>query len=287
MAYSGLDDTKPTGSDTGVALPGTANVNDKALRDAILMGLFKGYDFSVSGGTASQPAIFYLKKNGGTVWLRGTPTWGSGAGKDGNITAMTWDLSINSGADYTTAPGGNIGTTTLSFDSSGNLTTATGVGGWLAWLWGLMGKAYKLAADVANHIALVGTNAHGLGTISTQNANAVAITGGSVSCTYEREAKVAIGNVAGSTAVDWNAGGLQTLTVTNAAATLTFNNKPNGTIGYLTLDVTNGGLATTLFTAVKPGGTALSWTNPGRDVVTLMCHDGGTPAVVGFAKDVK
>jgi hypothetical protein len=280
MSRTAFDETKPAGNQTGPSFAASANANDTALRDACLMGLAEGFDLTVSGGTAGQPALFYWKKS--TTWLRATPTWGSGAGKDGNIVSMAWDLSTNSGSSYDA-----IGTTALSFDTSGNLTTATGVSGWVAWLWGLMGKAYKLAADLATHVALTGSSAHGLGTISTQAASAVAITGGSASLTYEREAKVAKGNVAGSTAIDWAAGGLQTLTVTGSSAALTWSNLPSGVVGYLTLDVANGAIATSLFTAQKPGGTALSWTNPGRDVVTLMCHDGATVSVVGFAKDVK
>jgi hypothetical protein len=203
------------------------------------------------------------------------------------VTSVVWDLSINSGSDYTTAPGGNIGTTTNTFDTSGNLTASSGVSGWIAWLWSLMGKTYKVAADLATHIALTGASAHGLGSISTQSASAVNITGGTVSATYEREAKVAKGNISGSTAIDWTAGGIQTLTVTGSNAALTWSNLPSGVVGYLTLEVTNGALATSLFSAQKPGGIALSWTNPGRDVATLMCHDGATVTVVGFAKDCK
>jgi hypothetical protein len=248
----------------------------------------KGYELSVSGGTAAQPAVFLLKKNGGTVWLRATPTWGSGAGKDGNIIALAMDVSINSGTDYTTAPGGNIGTSTFNFDSSGNLTTVTGVGGFGAWLWGLMGKVYKVVSDLAAHIALTGTSVHGLGTIAVQSAASVAITGGAAILHYEREYKVAKGNISTSTAVDWGLSGITTMTVTGSSAALTWSNLPSGNVGYMTLDVTNGGIASALISSYKAqGGVAISWTNPGRDIATLMCHDGATVTVVGFAKDVK
>jgi hypothetical protein len=289
VSYVPFDDTKPAGSDTGAQVPGFINVNEKALRDAIVAGgMLKGYELSVSGGTAAQPALFYLKKNGGSVWLRGTPTWGSGAGQDGNITAMAWDLSINSGSDYTTAPGGSIGTSTFSFDSSGNLTTVTGVGGFGAWVWGLLGKVYKVVANLATHIAATGTAVHGLGTIAQQNSGAVSITGGAAVLTYEREAKGVLGNVSTSTAINWAGQGLCTMTVTGSSAALTWSNLPSGNVGYMTLDVTNGGIASALITSYKAqGGVAVSWTNPGRDICTLMCHDGATVSVIGFCKDAK
>jgi hypothetical protein len=281
MTYAAFDPTHPDGASSGPTVVSEANINDTALRDANLMGgLFKSFEFSTSGGTAAQPAIFYWKN--GTTWLKGTPTWGSGAGQDGNVTAIEWKLSTDSGSNYDT-----IATTSLTFDSSGNLTAATGAAGWVVWLMGLMGKAYKVAADVSTHVALTGASAHSLGTISTQSAAAVAITGGTAELTYEREVKVALGNVSGSTAVNWAAGGLFTLTVTGSGGTLTWSNLPSGKVGYITLEVTNGGVATSLFTAQKQGGTALSFTAAGKDIVTLMCHDGATVEVVGFAKDIK
>jgi len=45
------------------------------------------------------------------------------------------------------------------------------------------------AADLDTHEALTGSNVHGLGTLSTQNANAVAITGGSAELDNESAAR--------------------------------------------------------------------------------------------------
>jgi hypothetical protein len=108
--------------------------------------------------------------------------------------------------------------------------------------------------------------------------------------TYEREAKVAVGNVSGSQVLDWSLGGVMTATVTGSGATFTHTNLPSGVVGYLTLDLTNGGVATSITTlfgsSVKlPGGASLySLTASGRDILTFMCHDGATINVVGFAK---
>ena len=106
---------------------------------------------------------------------------------------------------------------------------------------------------------------------------------------YEREAKLALGNVAaGTTALNW-ANGLITATVTAAGASFSHQNLPSGVVGYLVVDLTNPGVATSaasLFPGVKwPGGVAsFPLTASGRDLITLMCHDGATVNVVGFAK---
>ena len=281
MAYTDYDATKPASTQTGTAFADSALANDRALRDAVIMGQMDNFAFSVSGGTAAEPTTM-LWKNGST-WLRGTVTWTSN-----RITRIVWALSINSGSDYTTSPGGAICTQTYTYDGSGNLTATTNAGGLNSWLVALIGKQ-------TTHAALTGSSAHGLGTISTQSAASVAITGGTIagatiststaSLTYEREAKVAKGSISGSTAIDWAAGGLQTVTVTGAGATLTHSNLPSGVVGFVTLDVTNGGLATSLLTGCKfAGGAAPSLTSSGRDIISLMCHDGATVNVVGVLK---
>jgi hypothetical protein len=278
MTYQPFDPTKPYGGDSGPDIPAKANINDCALRDAIVMGLMRGFTFITAGGTAAQPAAIAWVN--GTTVIQAIPTWGSGAGQDGNVTALVWNLSHDSGSTFDT-----IATSTFTFDTSGNLTAASN-SSWLAWIMSLMGKVYKSGGDIATHTSASGTSVHGLGTLSTQNANAVAITGGSISCDYEREKKTALGNVSTSTTLDWRAG-LYTLTVTGASAALTFSNLPSGSVGYLTIEVTNGAIATSLISCLKPGGIAISWTNPGTDIITLRCHDGSTVRMCGFEKDSK
>ena len=119
MTYQPFDPSKPYVGDSGPDIPAKANVNDVALRDAIIAGgLFKGFTFAPSGGTAGQPAQF-LWTNGAT-YIKAVPTWGSGAGQDGNITALAWSLSTDSGANYDA-----IATASFSFDANGELTAAT------------------------------------------------------------------------------------------------------------------------------------------------------------------
>jgi len=284
MTYPALSFTNPVSSQDGTACLVSAKANDLALRDAVLMGAMDGFVFSASGGTAAQPAIWYFKN--GAVWLRATITWGAGTGTNGNPTQIVWDLSINTGSDYTTAPGGAIDTQTFTWDSSGNLTATTGAAGTGSWMLGLLGKVKVLTAAYDAHVA--STSAHGIGTMAAQAASAVAITGGSVSCTYEREATASLGtSITATTAINWAAGGYFTATITGAGGTFTHSNLPSGVVGYVTLLLTNPGIASSPLTGVKwTGGSVPSFTASGKDLVTLVCADGST--VYGsFLKDVR
>lgn len=269
MAYSPFVATKPVGTDTGPSVITSINVNELALWDAAIMGNVSGFAFSVLGGSAAQPGAFYFKN--GTRWLRATLTWVSG-----NITQIVWELSVNSGGVYSA-----VCTQVLTYDVSGNLTATTNASGLTCWLLSLMGK---IASNAANFAAVAATVA-GLGSMSVQAASAVAITGGNATLTTEREVKVAIGSISGSTALDWSTGGLFTVTVTASGATFTHANLPTAKVGFVTLDITNGGLATNLFAGcANAGGVAPALSSSGRDIVSLMCHDGATVSVVGVLK---
>jgi hypothetical protein len=247
--------------------------------------LFRSSSTGSPTTTVDQPAYWFFKS--GAIWLRGTITWGAGAGTNGNPTQIVWDLSSNTGSDYTSGTGGNICTQGFTWDATtGALTATTGAGGAGSWLMGLLGKYKVLKAAYDAHVA--SSTAHSAGTMSTQAASAVAITGGAVSCTYEREASNSLGaTITGSTAINWQAGGYFTGTITGAGGTFTHTNLPNGVVGYVTLLITNAGVATTLLAGVKWSGAAVpAFTASGKDLVTLLCADGAT--VYGsFLKDVR
>ena len=100
-----------------------------------------------------------------------------------------------------------------------------------------------------------------------------------------RDTKVALGSFNTTTAVNWLAGGMFTATATGTSAKLSFSNLPSGWAGYVTLDITNGGLATSFWPAGLKwpySGVVQALTASGRDMVTLACHDGSTVSVVGF-----
>ena len=184
MAAIPFDSANPAGTQTGPSAIDSMRNNLKALRDSILMGQANGYLFSQSSSstgspttTVDQPAYWFWKN--GATWLRATLTWGAGAGTNGNPTNIVWDMSINTGTDYTTSPGGNLYTQTLTWDSTtGALTATTGAGGVGSWLMGLLGKykVFKVAYDA--HVA--SSSAHGVGTMAAQNSSAIAVTGGNI-----------------------------------------------------------------------------------------------------------
>jgi hypothetical protein len=289
MAYTAFNAAQPAGSQTGSAAIDSMRANHLALRDAILMGAMDGFVFSVSGGTASQPATMYWKN--GTTWLRASITWGAGTGTDGNPTSIAWDLSINSGSDYTTAPGGAIDTQTFTWDSSGNLTATTGAGSWMSWLSGLLGKVKTLTNTYYLHSIATGTSAHGLGTISTQSAAAVAVTGGAIDGTTIGATTKALGTFVQArevhAAVAFSAGGTlncaaaasfdMTASGTGAATLAISNAPPSGSATTIMLWLTNGGLRTWTWPSGSKfaGGTAPTLTSSGTDLLTASTRDGG------------
>jgi hypothetical protein len=119
MTYTAFDPAKPTtASGTRQANVDGTRTNLMAVRDACIVGDFKGFNYSVSGGTAEQPAITYRKN--GTEWLRATLTWGTSGGENGNVTVAVYAYSSDSGSNWST-----IGTLTIAYDSNGNVTSTT------------------------------------------------------------------------------------------------------------------------------------------------------------------
>ena len=118
MTYAAFDSSKPTTSQTRQAQNDSIGANLRAARDMAIIGEAKGYNYSVSGGTADQPAITYRKN--GAEWLRATLTWGTTGGEAGNVTTAVYAYSADSGSTWDT-----IGTLTLAYDSNANLTSTT------------------------------------------------------------------------------------------------------------------------------------------------------------------
>ena len=109
--------------------------------------------------------------------------------------------------------------------------------------------------------------------------------------TEVREAKLkdysehvnAIGTVTSNTAVNFENGNVQTVTV-GGNCQFSFSNPPaSGQAGTVTLIITNGGAHTTTFaSAVKfPGGVAPTLTSSGVDIVSFLTTDAGT-TINGF-----
>ena len=93
----------------------------------------------------------------------------------------------------------------------------------------------------------------------------------------------AIGTVNSNTAVNFENGNVQTVTI-GGNCEFSFSNPPaSGKAGTVTLLITNGGAHTTTFaSAIKfPGGVAPSLTTSGIDIVSFVTTDGGTN-IYGF-----
>ncbi len=115
MPYTAFDQTKPdAATQNGTAFGTSTRSNLNAIRDACIMGGgFPGWNMSKSGGSASEPAqIIYAK---GTERVRASLTWAGGL-----VTQSVYAYSANSGGLYET-----IGTVTLTWDGSNNLTSTT------------------------------------------------------------------------------------------------------------------------------------------------------------------
>ncbi len=118
MAYTAYDGTHPDASSNGTTFATECRQNFAAMRDAVVLGVMKGWNYSVAGGTAEQPAELYLKD--GTEWIKQAVTWGTTGGEAGNATVIVASYSANSGSAYDT-----IGTLTIAYDASGNVTSTT------------------------------------------------------------------------------------------------------------------------------------------------------------------
>lgn len=174
-AYVPFDPAQPDGSsDDGAETLTDVLANQAALRDHIISGQFKGYTYAQSGGTAERPSVVTFTK--GAHIIRHTLTWADVGGGAYQVTQAVVERSLDTGSNWDA-----IETITYTYDGSGNLTsTTTGGGGWIAKLMQLWGKLTKVITDYTAHAAATGTGAHGLGTMSTQAASAVAITGGTI-----------------------------------------------------------------------------------------------------------
>ncbi len=114
MAYTLFNGALPNGaSQNGTAFGQSARDNLNALRDACVMG-GGFFGFALTAGTpAAEPTTLTYKK--GTEWIRASLTWTSG-----NVTQAVYEYSANSGGVYST-----IGTKTITFDGSGNVTNTS------------------------------------------------------------------------------------------------------------------------------------------------------------------
>lgn len=179
MAYNRFNRSKPVITDTRQVNWDNTRFNFDAIGDALVLGVMDGFVYSQSGGTAEEPGV-QLWTNG-SIQVRATNTWGSTGGNVGNRTSILWELSTDSGSTWSTI---GAGAETRTYDASGNMTASTNFGGMAALLEAAVGKLKALRTSFNAHAAsVVASGVHGLASMASQAASAVAITGGSINAT--------------------------------------------------------------------------------------------------------
>ena len=172
-AHTDFDSNKPSGSNNPTAF-GTDTLNNvRALRDMVIMGQVPGFVQSRTQGTGpsvDQPQYVTWYSSSLGIGFRWNITWTSG-----KPTSVLSEWTNDSAASWTAVGSAQANT----FDASLNITASTNSGGWVTMFFEIWAKVLKGVSDLAAHIAGTGTGVHGLGTMSTQAASAVAITGGS------------------------------------------------------------------------------------------------------------
>ena len=119
MAYTPYDSSKPDPtSQNGTAIMDSIRKNLNAMRDAVVMGSFAGFNMAATGGTADQPALLTYSK--GTERVKAALTWGTTGGEANNCTVAVYSYSSNSGGAYDV-----IATCTITYDGSGYVTATT------------------------------------------------------------------------------------------------------------------------------------------------------------------
>lgn len=280
MAYVEYDSANPDGSQTGPNAILSMRSNDRSLRDAAIIGAFKSYDYSQSGGTARQPATIFFKN--GAIWLKGSITWGTTSGAKYNPTQIIWELSTNTGGAFD-----QIATQTFTYDSSGNMTAMTNASALTSYLLSCLGRVRIAEEALANHVADVVVDApHGIAGMAGQAPATVAITGGNIKTATQRLVRTVIaGTQSAPFNIDLSLGHFFVVTVA-AGAVISFTNIPSaGDVHPITIRLTNGGTVAfgTLFPGSKtrPGGTNPALTSSGTDDLFGYFQDGATFEITG------
>jgi len=198
------------------------------------------------GGFTVAKSAWKMQLTGSGLTVAGTSTATSFSGAGTGLTGTASSLSIGgNAATATTATSATTVTTTIASGATGTTQTA--------------GDNSTKIATTAYVNSAVSTATGSLGTMSTQNANAVAITGGTIS-------------------------GLSSLGVSGTATATTFSGAGTsltGTAAGLSIGGTAAGLSATL--AVASGGTGVTTSTGSGNVVlstspTLVTPALGTPS---------
>jgi hypothetical protein len=167
MAYTPFSSSKPSGGSSGPTFATDANTNDIALRDMVVLGGEGSLDWALTyEGAAGKPTALIAAN--GTQKYRWELTW------SGNYITQIVAKYLPSVSTYDTVR-------TWTFSYSGNQVISGNVGSMLlSRVLGALGHTFDTYDALVTHAALTGAAAHNNGTMSTQNANGIAITGGTI-----------------------------------------------------------------------------------------------------------
>lgn len=280
-AYTQLNTAQPTAGGVRSSDLAAINANQIAVRDGIITGRIPGWTASVTNGSGSAEEPQYRIWANGVLRLRGTYTYSGGY-----VTQVVWEWSNDSAATWAA-----IATETVTYDGSKNVTGGANAS-LLSWLYEWIGKLKALRTSYNAHAAATGASVHGLGTIATQAANSVALTGGtvngaSVGLTTAAEAQFTRAceqfntytpAAAAAQALDWAKGG-SSLT-NNGSNTVSFANVPASRIATHLLYCT--AFNSTTFPAAVNWGLGGKPSIAGAAAVMLLTLDGGTTVLAGI-----
>ena len=125
MAYVPFVDGYPLLSQDGDDAVDSMRNNLMALRDAVVLGAFVGWDMTVTAGTGSneQPQYLYMHRNGAsTERLRITYTWGTTGGEAGNPTVLALHYTADDDP-LGSAVWDSMGTFTITYNSDGTVAS--------------------------------------------------------------------------------------------------------------------------------------------------------------------
>ena len=275
-AYTALDVTKPAIGNVRSTDIAAMLANTIDLRDGIITGRIPGFTLTTASNV-EEPA--WRQWANGAYVLRATYTYSSGY-----VTQVVWSWSND-----TYATNATIATETATYTSTHQTGGANS--SLLSWLYEWIGKLKDLRTLYTAHAAATGTSAHGLGTMSTQSASSVAITGGAFNGTvgattpaeglFTRASEQYNTYTPGSgaaQALDWAKGGSSM--TNNGANTVSFTNVPASRVATHVLYCTV--FNSTTFPAAVNWGLGGKPSIAGAAVVSLVTLNGGTTVYAGI-----
>jgi len=288
MSYVSFDGTKPTVAGTRQVGIDAARNNGIALRDGIIIGRIGGWTLSVVNGSGTAEEPQYRVWSNGTERLRGTYTYTSGY-----VTAITWEYSADSGTTpNATGTWSTVVSETVTYTSTHQ--TAGANSSLLSWLYEWIGKFKDLRTLFTTHNGgAVGTYHSGVGTIASQAASAVAITGGTIKgttiggtgaseaalATYlnTQETYVPLAGTSGTINMDLSTGSWFRIAPSGGYTPTPTNWPTTGFTSSIILEISNGtGKALTLPAGASWGNAGAPTFSANTDYIQIISRDGGS-----------